>query len=32
MESGGLIHVEKGSGREIAPRLNYSGIEPEMPF
>ena len=32
MESYGLIHFEKGRGREIAPRVNYSGIALEMAF
>ena len=32
MESYGLIHFEKGRGREIAPRVNYSGVELEMAF
>lgn len=32
MESYGLIHFEKGHGREIAPRVNYSGVELEMSF
>ena len=32
MESYGLVHFEKGHGREIAPRMNYSGVELEMTF
>ena len=32
MESYGLIHFEKGCGREIAPRVNYSGVALEMAF
>ena len=32
MESYGLIHFEKGPGREIAPRVNYSGVELELAF
>ena len=32
MESYGLVHFEKGHGREIAPRVNYSGVELEMTF
>jgi predicted transcriptional regulator len=32
MESYDLIHFEKGHGREIAPRVNYSGVELEMAF
>jgi predicted transcriptional regulator len=32
MESYDLIHFEKGPGREIAPRVNYSGVELEMAF
>jgi len=32
MERYGLVHFEKGAGREIAPRVNYSGISLEMSF
>ena len=32
MESYDLIHFEKGRGREIAPRVNYSGVALEMAF
>jgi predicted transcriptional regulator len=32
MESYDLIHFEKGQGREIAPRVNYSGVALEMAF
>jgi len=32
MESYGLVHFEKGHGRGIAPRVNYSGVELEMTF
>lgn len=32
MERYGLVHFEQGPGRQIAPRVNYSGIELEMTF
>ncbi|WP_368639509.1 helix-turn-helix domain-containing protein [Castellaniella ginsengisoli] len=32
MEQYGLIHFEKGAGRQLAPRANYAGISLEMPF
>ncbi|AOB31644.1 transcriptional regulator [Bordetella sp. H567] len=32
MEQYGLIHFEKGPGRQLAPRANYSGISLEMSF
>ncbi|HET8702697.1 MarR family transcriptional regulator [Castellaniella sp.] len=32
MERYGLIRFEKGAGRQLAPRANYSGISLEMPF
>lgn len=32
MEQYGLIHFEKGPGRQLAPRANYSGISLEMLF
>jgi predicted transcriptional regulator len=32
MERYGLLHFEKGSGRQLVPRLNYSGVELEMSF
>jgi predicted transcriptional regulator len=32
MESYDLIHFEKGRGREIAPRVKYSGVALEMAF
>jgi predicted transcriptional regulator len=32
MERYGLVHFEKGSGRQLAPRVNYSGVELEVPF
>jgi predicted transcriptional regulator len=32
MEQYGLVHFEHGAGRQIAPRVNYSGIELEMTF
>lgn len=32
MEQYGLIHFEKGTGRQLAPRANYAGISLEMPF
>jgi predicted transcriptional regulator len=28
----GLVHFEEGPGRQIAPRVNYSGVELEMTF
>jgi predicted transcriptional regulator len=32
MERYGLIHFEQGPGRQVAPRVNYSGVELEMTF
>ena len=32
MERYGLVHFEQGRGRQIAPRVNYSGVELEMTF
>lgn len=32
MERYGLVHFEKGPGRQIAPRLDYSGVELEVRF
>jgi predicted transcriptional regulator len=32
MERYGLVHFEEGPGRQIAPRVNYSGVELEMTF
>ena len=32
MESYGLVHFEKGPGRQLAPRVNYSGVKLEMIF
>lgn len=32
MEGYGLVHFEKGPGRQLAPRVNYSGVELEMRF
>jgi len=32
MERYGLVHFEQGEGRQIAPRVNYSGVELEMTF
>ena len=32
MERYGLVHFEQGSNRQLAPRLNYSGVELEMSF
>lgn len=32
MERYGLVHFEEGTGRQLAPRLNYSGVELEMSF
>lgn len=32
MERYGLVHFEKGEGREMAPRVNYSGVKLEMSF
>lgn len=32
MERYGLVHFEEGPGRQIAPRVNYSGVELEMMF
>ncbi len=32
MERYGLIHFEKGPGRQLAPRVSYSGVKLEMIF
>ena len=32
MERYGLIHFEQGANRQLAPRVNYSGVELEMSF
>ena len=32
MESYGLVHFEKGRGRQLAPRVKYSGVKLEMIF
>lgn len=32
MEQYGIVHFEKGEGREVAPRVNYSGISLEVSF
>jgi predicted transcriptional regulator len=32
MERYGLVHLEEGAGREVAPRVNYSGVELELSF
>jgi len=32
MERYGLVHFEEGTGRQLAPRVNYSGVELEMSF
>ncbi len=32
MERYGLVHFEQGPGRQVAPRVNYSGVELEMTF
>ncbi|MFM0053723.1 HVO_A0114 family putative DNA-binding protein [Caballeronia grimmiae] len=32
MERYGLVHFEQGPGRQLAPRVNYSGVELEMTF
>ncbi len=32
MESYGLVHFEKGPGRQLAPRVKYSGVKLEMIF
>jgi predicted transcriptional regulator len=32
MERYGLVHFEAGKGREVAPRVNYSGVELALPF
>ncbi len=32
MERYGLVHFEQGPGRQIAPRVNYSGVALEMSF
>lgn len=32
MERYGLVHFEQGPGRQVAPRVNYSGGELEMSF
>ncbi|MGS0742775.1 HVO_A0114 family putative DNA-binding protein [Glaciimonas sp. GG7] len=32
MESHGLVHFEKGIGRQLIPRVNYSGVELAVSF
>jgi|ERR1700687_1115021 predicted transcriptional regulator len=32
MESHGLVHFEKGPGRQLVPRVNYSGVELAVSF
>lgn len=32
MERYGLVHFEEGPGRQIAPRVDYSGVELELTF
>jgi len=32
MERYGLVHFEQGPGRQIAPRVNYSGVKLELSF
>ena len=32
MERYGLVHFERGANRQLAPRVNYSGVELEMSF
>jgi predicted transcriptional regulator len=32
MERYGLVHFEEGPGRQVAPRVNYSGVELELSF
>ncbi len=32
MERYGLVHFEEGPNRQLAPRVNYSGVELEMSF
>ncbi|MFI4940005.1 MAG: helix-turn-helix domain-containing protein [Burkholderiales bacterium] len=32
MESHGLVHFEKGRGRQLTPRVNYSGVELAVSF
>jgi predicted transcriptional regulator len=32
MERYGLVHFEKGPGHQLAPRVDYSGVELEMTF
>ena len=32
MERYGLVHFEHGPGRQVAPRVNYSGVELELIF
>ncbi len=32
MERYGLVHFEEGPGRQIAPRVNYSGVELALTF
>jgi predicted transcriptional regulator len=32
MERYGLVHFESGPNRQLAPRVNYSGVELEMSF
>jgi predicted transcriptional regulator len=32
MENYGIIHFEQGPGRQISPKVNYSGVELELSF
>ena len=32
MERYGLVHFEQGPGRQVAPRVDYSGVELELTF
>jgi predicted transcriptional regulator len=32
MERYGLVHFEQGPNRQLAPKVNYSGVELEMSF
>ncbi|CAB3802531.1 hypothetical protein LMG28614_05633 [Paraburkholderia ultramafica] len=32
METYGLVHFDKGPGRQLVPRVNYSGVELAMSF
>jgi predicted transcriptional regulator len=32
MERYGLVHFEQGANRQLAPKVNYSGVELEMSF